>query len=362
MRARSMVVLFGGVLAGLGTMGGSPCGGQCLDTPAHTSAVAVTCVDLTYARATVADAGFSIADGASDGAAVLLEGDAALTSSSLADGGVVPSTGDTISLPVAACNYVCRGTVTACRVRAGDPREVPVGQGCACCFVVDCDYVTEPGHCGGGRRTEGVELARAPRVGPLGDYFAACASLEAASVRSFRRLRDELRAHGAPRSLLRACSRAARDESRHARALGSLARRHGAQVPPNREALRIPRSVEAIAIENAREGCVFETFGALLATWQSARVRSPVVRGVMRRLARDEARHASLAWDMARWLDARLDRAARTRVRNERRRASVILVESLRAAPAHELVESGLLPPAETGVAMARALMSALDA
>jgi hypothetical protein len=61
--------------------------------------------------------------------------------------------------------------------------------------------------------------------------LAEAAWLEAASVDAFRVLRLELRAHSAPRRLLRAASRAARDERRHARAAGALARRFDVTVP-----------------------------------------------------------------------------------------------------------------------------------
>jgi hypothetical protein len=75
-----------------------------------------------------------------------------------------------------------------------------------------------------------------------------------------------------------------------------------------------PRALEAIAIENAIEGCVRETFGALVAAWQAREARDPVVRAVMKRIARDETNHASLGWAIDTWARTRLDRAARRRV------------------------------------------------
>ena len=52
------------------------------------------------------------------------------------------------------------------------------------------------------------------------------------------------------------------------------------------------RELEAIAIENAVEGCVRESFGALLATWQAKTAGDARVRAAMKRIARDETRHA----------------------------------------------------------------------
>jgi hypothetical protein len=51
----------------------------------------------------------------------------------------------------------------------------------------------------------------------IGTHFARAACLEAASVEAFRSLRSELLEHGAPRRLVRATSRAIRDEMRHVR-------------------------------------------------------------------------------------------------------------------------------------------------
>ena len=65
----------------------------------------------------------------------------------------------------------------------------------------------------GGRAPHGLELA--PRsVDSLGDFFAAAAEAEAASIDGFEILEAELAAHGAPARLLRASRRAAMDERR----------------------------------------------------------------------------------------------------------------------------------------------------
>src|SRR4051812_46297678 len=77
-------------------------------------------------------------------------------------------------------------------------------------------------------------LARPRLVGTataIGAYFARMAHYEGASVPAFERLRDELASHDAPASLVRAADRAARDEVRHTRAMGRLARASGAAIP-----------------------------------------------------------------------------------------------------------------------------------
>lgn len=105
------------------------------------------------------------------------------------------------------------------------------------------------------------------------------------------------------------------------------------------------RSLDAIAEENAREGCVRETFGALVATVQAARALDPVVRTEMEIIARDETEHAALAWDVADWLDGALDDDARARVRRARTEATIDLEASLGRAFASPLL--GLPAPAE---------------
>jgi hypothetical protein len=81
------------------------------------------------------------------------------------------------------------------------------------------------------------------------------------------------------------------------------------------------RSLDAIAVENAREGCVRETYGALAAWWQAAHAKHAPLRRAMARIAADETRHATLAWMIDRWACSRLEPRARRRVAAARRRA-----------------------------------------
>ena len=174
-----------------------------------------------------------------------------------------------------------------------------------------------------------INRAKAPRGGDrLGAYLAALAVEEAVSVHAFARMRVELAFHGAPQSLVRAAARAERDEIRHARVIALHARRAKGSVPSaraRRAAGAHVRSLGAIARENAREGCVRETFGALLLAWQAARAEEPALRRSFSRIAKDEAKHAALSWELASWCDARLSPRATERVRKARRAALVAL-------------------------------------
>jgi hypothetical protein len=138
------------------------------------------------------------------------------------------------------------------------------------------------------------------------EVLAHLALLERESVPAFERLAAELATHGAPDALVRDAKRAANDERMHARVMTRLARRAGATVPRWRPSRGPVRPLRALAEENAREGCVRETFGALVAAWQCVRAADPKLRAAMRVIARDETRHAALAWRVDAWARGRL--------------------------------------------------------
>jgi len=197
-----------------------------------------------------------------------------------------------------------------------------------------------------GRRPEGLVPCDARATSEVGAFFAHAAHLEAASIHAFARMRDELRALGAPSGLVMRTTRAIGDERRHARVVSSLARRFGARPVAPRVKRSRRRSIEAIAIENATEGCVRETFAALVAHWQAGHARDPIVRAAYARIARDETRHAELAHDAARFFDSILPDDARARVSLARDAALAELARELATEPSppNALVEVTGLP------------------
>jgi hypothetical protein len=228
-------------------------------------------------------------------------------------------------LTITQCGTLCNQEPTLARVcgvseclvvdGSAIPDAAPLTLECAT-GLVGC----QPGV---GRRPAGLAAATPVRRGDaVGAMLAEMAHLEAASVHAFRRLGIELASMRAPRALVRRAERSARDEVRHARVTARLARRRGAKAAPVVLERRRPlRSLVDFAVENAVEGCVRECFGALVATRQAARARDPEVAREMGRIARDETRHAALAWEIARWLAPRLDADARERVEQARRAA-----------------------------------------
>lgn len=171
------------------------------------------------------------------------------------------------------------------------------------------------------------------------------AELEGAAVVAFRVLYAELAALGAPRELLSRVREAIRDEVRHTRATRALARRDGVEAPrPRVEVRRGRRSALEIALENAREGCVRETYGALLAWHQAAHAEDARVRASMRAIADEETSHAALSWDVATWLDGLLTEEERAKVRAAREAARAELAAELAAPVEPELARSAGLP------------------
>lgn len=181
-----------------------------------------------------------------------------------------------------------------------------------------------------GRRPEGLAFDGAPAGNGTAAQLAAMAELEAASIPAFARLARELAHHGAPAALVARARAAMRDEIRHARVLGELARRAGC-APRSLDLPALPiRTLDGIARENAVEGCVHEAFGALVATFQAECAALPV-RGVFAQIAVDEQRHAALAEDVHAWLASRLEPASLAAVDAARAHAESDLRASLTA-------------------------------
>jgi hypothetical protein len=259
---------------------------------------------------------------------------------------------------------------SACKLYLSECAQLCVLDGAAAPFF-DCEFTTncegtgpdasftgQPGQpqtvacglCSGvGRRPSGLARAPAPRAETaLGDWFARAAHLESASVVAFEALARELATHDAPRTLLKAATRSARDEVRHARVTTALARRFGAVPRAVRVKTRANRSLEAIARENAVEGCVRETFGAMVATWQATHAKDGAVQRAMEAIARDETRHAALSFAVARWADAQLDACARERIQRAQRRAVARLAREVAFARVDSVADVlGLPSPAE---------------
>lgn len=253
-------------------------------------------------------------------------------SRALPDGGVFPR-------PGASCDEICK-KVEGCY----NGIECQQKQGADGGIVVDCSSYCD------GRRPEGL-MSPGRVVNPdseLGALFALKAHLEAASVPAFERLAQELAEHGAPALLVRAALRSAQEEVRHARAMEALALRHGASIPEVLVEPFRPRSLEAMALENAEEGCVRESLGALMAGWQARTAADAEVREAMVPIAQEELRHAELSWAIDAWASRQLGEAGSARLHEARLEALRHLERDVEASlPSEELVVRAGIPSRE---------------
>ncbi len=151
--------------------------------------------------------------------------------------------------------------------------------------------------------------ARARRVSPMLRDALAClwlddARLEYSSIAAFRRIARELRAHGASSALIARARRSEKQEIEHARRCFQLASRWSDQAlrPLPLSVPATPaRTLDEIAVESWLDGCIGEGVAAATARAASRIARSATLRRMLRRIAREEAEHAALAWDIVRF-------------------------------------------------------------
>ena len=181
-----------------------------------------------------------------------------------------------------------------------------------------------------GRRPEGLVVSEAEGTTEAGAFFARMEQLERAAVVAFARTATLLRAHGAPSHLVRDVLRAGREEERHV----VLAARWRAHFGGALASIDVPeldtRTLAALARENATEGCVHETWGAVLAEAHArgALRASPILARDLREIAADEASHAALSHRLDAWLRASTSARARRAIDRARRDA----IEEVRAS------------------------------
>jgi hypothetical protein len=190
----------------------------------------------------------------------------------------------------------------------------------------ECCYVYTSGSCCGrpfvvagearrasaSHRSDWLVTGRAARVAldaeterALAREWLEDARLEHASVASFARFILELLSLGAPAALVELAQSAVADEIQHARRCFALASRYlGEDVGPGPleiGAFGEGTSIVDVTIETVVAGCVGETLAALQAETQLEVASDPEVRKTLEVIARDEARHAELAWRFVKW-------------------------------------------------------------
>lgn len=225
--------------------------------------------------------------------------------------------------------------VLACRTAkdtCGTPSDCPAGfRGGACAYSrEDSRWACRTENCAIGRpftidgdarhaqRAERSDWRREPVTVERDDARAArwteIACMEHASIASFARFTLELLALGAPAELVRDAQLAALDEIEHARLAFELASAHAGRAigpgPLDVRGVTVRDDVEEIARSLVEEGCVGETIGAAEAARDAIAEPGPVGE-ILSRIARDEERHAVLAWRTLQWMLEAHPRATR---------------------------------------------------
>jgi hypothetical protein len=109
-----------------------------------------------------------------------------------------------------------------------------------------------------------------------------------------------------------------------------------------------------------REGCVRETYGALVIAHQAAHAQCPRVRAAFTRIRDEELEHAELSWDIASWLDERLTPEERAEVERARHEEIAVLLSAADVEPCAEVVRVAGMPTAATHRSLVAGLAPAL--
>lgn len=226
-----------------------------------------------------------------------------------------------------------------------------------------CDYTVKRSCAVAGRRPAGMQ-EKDPTENPppgndlaeAGAFFAELAYLEEAAVTAFRYLTQELEAYNAPEALLALSRQAIQEEVEHAQLMTQLAHRYGATTQPVQVEPFELRPLAEIAFENAKEGCIREAYGSLMAFWQSETAEDPAVRAVMERIAHEESAHAALSFAIDAWIQPQLSEPERQQYKAYQQESYTQLQQELAEDPSPALVRWAGYPPKDVGMQLFRSL------
>ena len=162
----------------------------------------------------------------------------------------------------------------------------------------------------------------------VGSYFAQLAYMKAQSVFAFIELASNLRHFQAPVTFIERCDIAAKNQLLHTKLMQELAEIEGFFIPPVRYS-STTNNIFSVAMHNAVEGCVYETWSALIANWQSTHLAAdPELQTVYEQIGQDEARHSQLAWDVHAWFLKKLTKRQQKMLHKEQTKAVAELLLS----------------------------------
>jgi hypothetical protein len=150
-----------------------------------------------------------------------------------------------------------------------------------------------------------VDHLSASERATLAAHWTRMGQLEHASIAAFARFALQLLSLGAPSELVEECTRAMADETAHTRLCFDVASAYaGHAIGPGpldiAGSLAVTSLPEIVELTIA-EGCFGETRAALEALEAADAATDPVIRAAHEQIARDEERHAALAFRFVRW-------------------------------------------------------------
>ena len=189
---------------------------------------------------------------------------------------------------------------------------------------VDCTGTARP-MCMGRRPMGHIEHQSSNQ--DLGNHFANCAYLEAASVDAFIELAEQLRSWGASEALIQRCMVAAEEERAHTMLMDILAKKYDGHRPEPSAEPQSNTTLFEVALHNAVEGCINEAWAACVAMYQSLHA-DDALKPIFAQIAKDEIEHAQLSWDLHSWFCAQLSA-------EERREVHVAQLDAIRQLQNH---------------------------
>jgi hypothetical protein len=150
-----------------------------------------------------------------------------------------------------------------------------------------------------------VDHLSASERATLAAHWTRMGQLEHASIAAFARFALQLLSLGAPSELVEECTRAMADETAHTRLCFEVASAYaGHAVGPG--PLDVAGSLAVTSLADIvdlviAEGCFGETRAAVEALEAADAATDPVIRAAYEQIARDEERHAALAFRFVRW-------------------------------------------------------------
>jgi hypothetical protein len=177
----------------------------------------------------------------------------------------------------------------------------------------------------------------------VGEYFAEMA--EGASAEAFRGHLLELPLLNSPPEFIEQARGAAREAEQHQQDIQSLALRFGGRPSHRSRTASRPSDLYSFALQNATEGCIRETMRAAQAAHQSQRACDEEVRRVLKKVASDSTRHASLLWEVHDWALSQLSPARGRSIRAAQQHAFSEIEQELEREVSPELCSwAGVAP------------------